>query len=119
MNIKYEGSSKYSAASNSAIVSIKNTDNKKVLTKLNVETPTMEKNKKFIVKLTDNEGNAIKGQKVKVKIKSKTYTLTTNAYGEASLKVKETGKYISIVSYAGNSDFAKAVNQKFNLKVTK
>ena len=25
-------------------------------------------------------GNAIKGQKVKVKIKSKTYTLTTNAY---------------------------------------
>lgn len=119
VNIKYEGSSKYSAASNSAIVSIKNTDNKKVLTKLNVETPTMEKNKKFIVKLTDNEGNAIKGQKVKVKIKSKTYTLTTNAYGEASLKVKETGKYISIVSYAGNSDFAKAVNQKFNLKVTK
>ena len=76
------------------------------------------KKKKYSITLKDNLGRAIKGAKVTVKIKKKTFRATTNAKGKATFKLKLTkkGNYKATVKYAGNA-FYNPVSKNIKIKV--
>ena len=64
-----------------------------------------DKKKTFSFKLTDGSSKALKNQKVKVKLNSKTYTVKTNGKGIAKLSVKlsKVKKYKIIMNFLGNA----------------
>ena len=78
------------------------------------------KKKKYSITLKDNLGRAIKGAKVTVKIKKKTFRATTNAKGKATFKLKLTkkGKYWATIKYAGNA-YYNAATKKVKITVKK
>lgn len=75
------------------------------------------KKKTFKVTLKSKKGHAIKGKKIKVTIKGKTYTAKTNKKGIASVNVKlaKKGTYKAVVKFAGDSTYNK-VTKKVTLK---
>lgn len=66
---------------------------------------------KFTVVLTDDDGNTIPNETVKIRLTSKDGNViekerTTNSKGKAKLKVEETGKYSAECSFNGNGQYA-------------
>ena len=66
------------------------------------------KTKKYVIKLKTKTGKAIKGMKVTLKIKGKTYKAKTNSKGKATFKISKLnkkGKYTAKITFAGNSNY--------------
>ena len=115
--ITYEGN-EYSSSSITASIVVK-----KATPKITAKKKTYKlkaKKKKYSITLKDNLGRAIKGAKVTVKIKKKTFRATTNAKGKATFKLKLTkkGKYWATIKYAGNA-YYNAATKKVKITVKK
>ena len=72
-----------------------------------------KKTKAYSVTLKSGK-TPVKGVKVKLKVKGKTYVAVTNKKGKAEFKIKnlkKKGKYTATVTFAGNKSYKKAVKK--------
>ena len=78
-----------------------------------------QKTKKYAISLKTNKGKAMKGKKVTLKVKGKTYSAKTNAKGVATFKItklNKVGKYNAAITYAGDKSYKK-VSKKAKITV--
>ncbi|MDO5814510.1 MAG: hypothetical protein Q4Q18_02635, partial [Methanobrevibacter sp.] len=108
----------YSSSSITTTIVVKKANPKRIAS--NKKFKLKVKKKKYSITLKDNLGRAIKGAKVTVKIKKKTYIATTNAKGKATfkLKLKKKGNYKATINFAGNAYYNK-VSKKVKITVKK
>ena len=65
-----------------------------------------DKTKQYVVTLKDNKNKVMKSKKVTVKVNGVTYSVKTNAKGQAIFKLKKLtkkGTYSAVVNYSGSS----------------
>ena len=77
-----------------------------------------QKTKKYVMTLKNSKGKAIKGVKLTLKVKGKTYTAKTNAKGKATFKITKLakkGKFKATLKFKGNA-YYNAVTK--NVKIT-
>lgn len=105
----FEGDDENNATSTSAKIVVSNATPK--ITSSSLTTYPLSE-EYFTAKLVDNNGKALKNQKITFKINGKTLTAKINANGIAKIKISLTGKktYSVTISYAGNSNF-KAISK--------
>ena len=91
---------------------------------LTISAPTIDQGKKTNIKVTlkDANGNILKGKKVSIKIKGKTYTAITNNNGMVIFKIAglKGGKYTVTAKFAGDNNYKSSITtkvQKVNSKV--
>ena len=108
---------------NYAVVSktVKITINKEKtkLTAKNIKFKKTTKVKKYTVTLKNSKGKAIKGVKITLKIKGKTYNAKTNKKGKATFKIKKLtkkGKHKATVKFAGNA-YYKGITKKVTIRI--
>ena len=116
--ISFLGNDVYGVASKEIRIVVKKATPKMTASKKTFKIKA--KSKKYSIVLKDSSGRAIKGAKVTLKIKAKTYRATTNAKGKATFKVKfaKKGKFTSTVKFAGNS-YYNAVTKKVKITFKK
>ena len=91
----------------------------KKATVLKGSASTLTRGKSFKLTLTDSKGNVLSGQKVSFNINGKTYALTTNKKGSATLQINlREGKYPMVCSYAGSKTY-KSSKLSVNVNVLK
>ena len=119
LTIKYAGTENYNPATAVATINIV-----KEATKLTASKKTFKakvKTKKYTVTLKNSKSKAIKGLKLTLKVKGKTYKATTNAKGKATFKITKLtkkGKYTAKIKFAGNGLY-KAVSKSVKITVKK
>lgn len=102
--IEYAGSDVYIESSASAKITVK-----KLTPKLTAAKATLklsDKIKKYTVTLKNNKNVVMKSAKLTVKVGGKTYSVKTNAKGQAIFKLTKLtkkGKYSAVVAYSGSS----------------
>ncbi|MBZ9570083.1 Ig-like domain repeat protein [Methanobrevibacter sp. TMH8] len=95
---------------------------------LTISAPTINQGKKTNIKVTlkDADGNILKGKKVSITIKGKTYTATTNNNGIAVFNIAglKGGKHTLTAKFAGDNNYKSStiskvqkVNPKTNLGI--
>ena len=108
VQIKYAGSKKYASSKKSTKITVK----KILKTKLSAPKVTIKPktSTKYSVALKDENGNAIKKQKVTIKVNGKKYAKKTNGKGQATIKVKfsKLKTYKVKVTYKGNKKYKKS-----------
>ncbi len=117
--ITFKGNTNYEKTSKNTVkVTVK-----KATPKITAKKKTFKrtvKTKKYNIALKTNLKKAMKGVKVTLKVNKKTYSAKTNKKGIATFKITKltkTGKYTSVVKFAGNKYYnAKAVKQKIIVK---
>lgn len=117
--ITFKGNTNYEKTSKNTVkVTVK-----KATPKITAKKKTFKrtvKTKKYSIALKTNLKKAMKGVKVTLKVNKKTYSAKTNKKGIATFKITKltkTGKYTSVVKFAGNKYYnAKAVKQKIIVK---
>ncbi len=119
LTINFAGSDDYIASSATTTVKIT-----KEATKLTAAKKTYKvkvKTKKYTATLKDSKGKGIKGVKVTLNVKGKTYKATTNAKGQAVFKIKnlkKKGTCKATVKFAGNNLY-KASSKTVKITVKK
>ena len=106
----------YSGSYDSATIKV----NKKATT-LTAKKATLKAKKAKKIKVTLKTGKTLlKGKKVSITVKGKTFKATTNSKGVATIKVKvaKKGKYTATVKFAGDGAY-NAVTKKIKLTVKK
>ncbi|MBZ9570003.1 Ig-like domain repeat protein [Methanobrevibacter sp. TMH8] len=108
---------KLTAISNNFAISNDNNDNPVVSlsiiiknkTSLSISTPTIYEGKKTTIKaaIKNSAGKALSGKKISININGKTYIVTTNSKGIATLQVSglKAGKFKVRFNYAGDSNY--------------
>ena len=117
--VSFPINSKYFAASKDVSVVVKKATPKITASKATFKAKT--KTKKYTVTLKNSKGKVMKSTKVKLTVKGKTFTATTNSKGKATFKItnlKTKGSFTATVKYAG-SKYYYAVNKKVKLTVKK
>ncbi|MDO5815642.1 MAG: right-handed parallel beta-helix repeat-containing protein, partial [Methanobrevibacter sp.] len=108
VQIRYAGSNKYLASKKTAKITVKKT----LKTKLTAPKVTIvpKKSSKYTVTLKDENGNALKKQKLIIKVNGKKYTKKTNSKGQATIKVKfsKLKTYKVKVTYNGVKKYKKS-----------
>ena len=108
VQIRYAGSNKYLASKKTAKITVKKT----LKTKLTAPKVTIapKKSSKYTVTLKDENGNALKKQKLIIKVNGKKYTKKTNSKGQATIKVKfsKLKTYKVKVTYKGVKKYKKS-----------
>ena len=119
LSLSFTGDDKYAASAATATIKVN-----KEATKLTAAKKTYKakvKTKKYTATLKDSNGKVIKGVKLTLKVKGKTYRATTNAKGKAVFKIKnlkKKGTYKATVKFAGNNLY-KASSKTVKIKVKK
>ena len=104
VNYSISSDSKINGKSQSANIVVKQRSSCKLTWKSG--TSFGDSSQKIKVKLTDMNGKAISGKTVKITINSKTYSATTNSYGNAKIKAyAPIGKYTVSVKFGGCNDY--------------
>ena len=104
LTVKFDGDDNYVASSSVATIKLT-----KQTTKLSAGKKTFKvkvKTKKYTVTLKDNKNKPIKGVKLTLKVKGKTYSAKTNAKGQAIFKITKLtkrGTYKAVIKFAGNN----------------
>ena len=102
----------YKASSKTIKITVK-------LPKITFKTTTVLRNSNFVAVFKDASGKAIKNTQVKLTINGKTFTRTTNSYGEAKLKISlKVGTY-SLKSQFKSTNTYGAITLTKKIKVTK
>jgi len=108
VQIRHVGSNKYLPSKKTAKITVKKT----LKTKLNAPKVTVapKKSSKYTVILKDENGNALKKQKLIIKVNGKKYTKKTNGKGQATIKVKfsKLKTYNVKVTYKGVKKYKKS-----------
>lgn len=110
--ISFNGDNSYTKSAANVKITIK-----KATPKLTAKTKKFKKSakiKKYTVTLKTNQNKVMKGAKVTLKVKGKTYTAKTNAKGKATFKVKKLtkkGKYKAKVTFKGNKRYNKVTKK--------
>ena len=117
--MNYKGSNKYEAAKKTTKITVKKT----LKTKLSAPkiTTTPKTSTKYVVTLKDQNGNAIKKQKVTVIVNGKKYTKKTNSKGQVTINVKfsKLTSYKVKATYKGSKVYKKSsANGKITVKKT-
>ena len=108
---------KINAKSDSCTIEVKQKEKTSIQWKSNILFSPGKKTLKVL--LLDDDGKAISSQKVKLKIKSKTYSAKTTSNGYAKFNLKLTrGNYKINVKYDGNSNYySSSVKKSINVVV--
>ena len=108
--MKYKGSDNYAAAKKTTKITVKKTLKTKLVTPKITTTPSTST--KYVVTLKDQNGKALKKQKVTVNINGKKYTKKTNAKGQVTVKVKflKLKTYKVKATYKGSKVYKKSSN---------
>ena len=109
-------SNNYNAAAKTVKIAI-NKEKTKIAAK-NKAFKKSQKTKKYVMTLKNSKGKAIKGVKLTLKVKGKTYTAKTNAKGKATFKITKLakkGKFKATLKFKGNA-YYNAVTK--NVKIT-
>jgi parallel beta-helix repeat protein len=108
IQMTYKGNNKYNAAKATKKITVK----KVLKTKLTAPKATVapKKSAKYSVTLKDENGKAIKKQKVTIKLNGKKYTKKTNSKGQATLSVKfsKLKTYKVKATYKGSKKYKKS-----------
>jgi predicted outer membrane repeat protein len=116
VKITFNGDTNYDKSTNDVKVTVN-----KATPKLSAAKKTFKKSvktKKYTITLKTNQNKVMKGAKVTLKVKGKTYTATTNAKGQATFKIKnlkKKGTFKATVTYNGDKYYNKVV--KKNVKI--
>lgn len=119
ITVIFGGNAKYYSSSEKANVVIK-----KATPKMSAAKKTFRlkvKTKKYSITLKDNLGKAMKGKKVTITVKGKTYSAKTSSKGKATFKItklKKKGKFTGVVKYGGDQYYNK-VTKKVKITVKK
>ena len=95
---------------------------KKEKTKIAAKKKTFKKSKKvkkYVIKLKNSKGKAVKKVKVTLKVKGKTYKAKTNKNGKATFKIKnlsKKGTFKAKITFKGNAYYNK-VTKKVKIKI--
>ena len=119
LNIKFAGDNNYAASSGVATIKLTKQATKLVAGKKAFKVKV--KTKKYAVTLKDNKNKAIKGVKLTLKVKGKTYSAKTNAKGQAIFKITKLtkrGTHKAVVKFAGNN-YYNAVSKTVKITVKK
>ncbi len=119
LTMSFAGDNNYAASSGVATIKLNKEATKVKVSKTKFKAKT--KTKKVKVTLKDSKNKAIKGVKVTIKVKGKTYKAKTNKKGVATVKItklNKKGTYKAKVRFAGNT-YYKAVTKTVKIKVTK
>ena len=114
--IVYEGDYKYEPANATVNITVLESGNV-TLTADNL-TKYYGNSKRFVINLTDGEGNAIANQSVQISINGVNYNRTTNVNGSASIAINlDSGSYDVVVYYDGGDGTYKvaSVNATINI----
>lgn len=117
--INYAGNANYVQSSATAKIVVK-----KVTPILSASKKSFKlklKTKSYVITLKDNKKAAMKSTKVTLNVNGKTYSVKTNAKGQATFKItnlKKKGTFNAVVKYAGNSIY-NAVSKTVKITVTK
>lgn len=108
VQIRHVGSNKYLPSKKTAKITVKKT----LKTKLTAPKVTVapKKSSRYTVILKDENGNALKKQKLIIKVNGKKYTKKTNGKGQATIKVKfsKLKTYNVKVTYKGVKKYKKS-----------
>ena len=116
-SISYAGDENYKSSSISSKVTVS-----KGVSKLIAKAKTFKakvKTKKFSVTLKDSKNRVLKGKKLTIKVKGKTYTATTNKKGVATFKItklSKKGTYKSKIVFKGDKWY-KAISKTVKIKI--
>jgi predicted outer membrane repeat protein len=110
--ITFNGDTNYDKSTNDVKVTVTKATPKLTATKKTFKKSV--KTKKYTVTLKTNLNKVMKGAKVTLKVKGKTYTATTNVKGQATFKIKnlkKKGKFAATVKFAGNAYYNAATKK--------
>ena len=116
-SISFAGDDNYKSSSISSKVTVS-----KGVSKLIAKAKTFKakvKTKKFSVTLKDSKNRVLKGKKLTIKVKGKTYTATTNKKGVATFKItklSKKGTYKSKIVFKGDKWY-KAISKTVKIKI--
>lgn len=116
-SISFAGDDNYKSSSISSKVTVS-----KGVSKLIAKAKTFKakvKTKKFSVILKDSKNRVLKGKKLTIKVKAKTYTATTNKKGVATFKItklSKKGTYKSKIVFKGDKWY-KAISKTVKIKI--
>ena len=116
-SISFAGDANYKSSSISSKVTVS-----KGVSKLIAKAKTFKakvKTKKFSVTLKDSKNRVLKGKKLTIKVKGKTYTATTNKKGVATFKItklSKKGTYKSKIVFKGDKWY-KAISKTVKIKI--
>ena len=111
VSIKFAGDNVYAASTKSVKVTL--TKEKTSITAPKKTFKKAAKTKKVVITLKNSKGKAIAKKKITLTVNKKTYTVKTNAKGQAAFNVKLTkkGTFKYTVKFAGDTQY-KAVTKK-------
>ena len=115
--VKFAGDNEYDQASKTVKVAL-NKEKAKLLAKKKAFKRAL-KIKRYVVRLKDSKGKAIKKAKITLRLKGKTYNARTNKKGMAVFKIKKLskkGKYPVKLKFKGNK-YYNAVSKKIKIAV--
>ena len=115
--VKFAGDNEYDQASKTVKVAL-NKEKAKLLAKKKAFKRAL-KIKRYVVRLKDSKGKAIKKAKLTLRLKGKTYKAKTNKKGKAVFKIKKLskkGKYQVKLKFKGNK-YYNAVSKKAKIAV--
>lgn len=116
-SISFAGDDNYKSSSISSKVTVS-----KGVSKLIAKAKAFKakvKTKKFSVTLKDSKNRVLKGKKLTIKVKGKTYTATTNKKGVATFKItklSKKGTYKSKIVFKGDKWY-KAISKTVKIKI--
>jgi len=122
--MNYKGTAKYAATKKTAKISVKKVLKTKLIAPKVTTAP--KTSTKYTVTLKNENGKALKSQKVTIKVNGKTYTKKTNSKGQATIKVRFSklktynvkAAYKKTKSYQKSSATGKITVQKIVTKIT-
>ena len=106
LTVSYSGDDKYGPLAKNITANTTKADIKECILSGGKLEMTVGDGSKFTVTLTDKNGNPISGKGIKITISGKTYTVKTNANGEASLPINlKAGSYPVSAVFNGDANY--------------